>query len=183
MKALVVVDMQVDFGDPSGSLYVAGGEALVDPVNDLVRRFRAAGDLVVYTQDSHPPQTPHFDTWPVHCVAGTPGSALLPGLLVEGQVVQKGTDGRDGYSGFSVRDPLSGASSPTVLEALLRAAGVDEVVVVGLAGDYCVGETALDAARLGFTVSMPLELTRFVALDPADEPAMIARVRDAGVAA
>jgi nicotinamidase/pyrazinamidase len=183
MKALLVIDMQVDFGLPSGSLYVRGAEEILDPINDLVGQFRADGDLVVYTADSHPADTPHFTTWPVHCVTGTPGSALLPGLLVEGDVVPKGTDGQDGYSGFSVRDPLSGASSPTVLESLLRDAGVTEVVVVGLAGDYCVGETALDAVRLGFTTSMPLELTRFVGLSPADQPRMVERVRAAGVAA
>lgn len=172
--ALVVVDMQVDFGLPSGSLYVSGAEEVLAPVNALVDGWDG---LVVYTADDHPEQTPHFTTWPVHCVAGTPGAELLPGLHVTGPVVRKGTDGADGYSGFSTRAP-DGSTHPTELESLLRKENVDEVTVVGLAGDYCVGETALDAAALGFTTRMPLRLTRFVG-DPA---AMLARLDAAGVA-
>jgi nicotinamidase/pyrazinamidase len=183
--ALIVVDMQVDFGLPSGSLYVAGAEEILEPVNALVRSVRAEGGLVVYTQDHHPAQTPHFlaqgGLWPAHGVVGTPGAELLPGLVVDGHVLPKGTDGQDGYSGFSVRDPSSGQTSPTVLEALLRAAGVTSVTVVGLAGDYCVGETALDAARLGFDTRLPLPLTRFVNLQPGDGERMAERARAAGV--
>jgi nicotinamidase/pyrazinamidase len=181
--ALVVVDMQVDFGLPSGSLYVDGAEEILEPVNALVRKVQEAGGLVVYTQDHHPAETPHFiaqgGPWPPHGVAGTPGAELLPGLLVAGDVVQKGIDGKDGYSGFSVRDPKSGETSPTVLEEKLR--GISSVIVVGLAGDYCVGETALDAVRLGFSTEMPLELTRFVNLQPGDDARMVARVESAGV--
>jgi nicotinamidase/pyrazinamidase len=175
--ALLVVDMQVDFGLPSGSLYVSGAEELLDPVNDLVRRWDGP---VVYTADTHPAQTPHFDTWPVHCVAGTPGAALLPGLEVRGEVVPKGTDGRDGYSGFSTRAP-DGSVTPTVLEGLLRAEDVDEVTIVGLAGDYCVGETALDALALGFRATVPVPLTRFVNVAPGEDARMVERLEAAGV--
>lgn len=177
MNALVVVDMQVDFGLPTGSLYVDGAEELLDPVNALVASWEGP---VVWTADSHPADTPHFTTWPVHCVAGTDGAAFLPGLRVDGPVVRKGTDGQDGYSGFSVR-AADGSVQRTVLEQLLREAGVASVTVVGLAGDYCVGETALDAAALGFRVRFPLALTRFVNLQPGDDARMVARLEAAGV--
>ncbi len=182
---LLVVDMQVDFGLPSGSLYVDGAEQILPPVNALIGEVLSAGGRVVYTQDSHPSQTPHFVTqggpWPPHGVQGTAGAELLPGLRVDGPLLAKGTDGGDGYSGFSVRDPLTGQTSPTVLEARLRGHGITHLIVVGLAGDYCVGETALDGARLGFVTEMPLPLTRFVGLQPGDDGAMIARAEAAGV--
>ncbi len=183
--AVVVVDMQVDFGDRSGSLYVTGGEELVAPVNELVQQVANAGGRAYYTQDYHPAETPHFATyggiWPPHCVEGTPGAELLPGLVVAGPVVQKGTDGKDGYSGFSVRDPLTGDTEVTVLGDTLRRDGVERLVVVGLAGDYCVVETAIDATRHGFTVAMPLALTRFVNLSPGDDGRAVERARAAGV--
>jgi nicotinamidase/pyrazinamidase len=117
-----------------------------------------AGAVVVCTQDWHPERTPHFakdgGTWPVHCVGGTWGSELHPDLRAPGERVRKGTGGEDGYSGFTVRDPVSGAQTPTALEPLLRDRGVERVVVVGIATDYCVLETALDAARLGFATTV-----------------------------
>lgn len=184
--AVVVVDMQVDFGHPSGSLYVRGGEQLVGPINELTREVVAAGGRTCFTQDWHPEQTPHFiaqgGIWPPHGVAGTPGAELLAELEVNGPVVQKGADGRDGYSGFSVRDPQTLETEATALGDMLRRDGVSRVVVVGLAGDYCVVETAVDAARLGFEVEMPLELTRFVLLDEGDDAKAIARAEEAGVA-
>ena len=173
--ALIVVDMQHDFGLPTGSLYVSGAEDILKPVNALIDGWDGP---VVYTADNHPAETPHFDTWPVHCVAGTPGAELLPGLRVLGPVVPKGVDGQDGYSGFSTR-AADGSVHATELEGLLREAGVTEVTVVGLAGDYCVGATALDAAALGFTTRMPLALTRFV--DPANEQPMVDKLVAAGV--
>ena len=98
--ALIVVDMQHDFGLPTGSLYVSGAEYILDPINDLIAGWVGP---VVYTADNHPAETSHFDAWPVHCVAGTAGAELLPGLRVIGPVVCKGVDGQDGYSGFSTR--------------------------------------------------------------------------------
>jgi nicotinamidase/pyrazinamidase len=183
--ALIVVDMQVDFGRRDGGLYVGGGEETVPVVNTLVERARAAGCPVFYTQDWHPASTPHFakdgGVWPVHCVQGTPGAELLPNLRVDGPVVRKGTGGEDGYSGFSVRDPLSGETSATTLGTLLAEAGVDRLVVVGLAGDYCVKETALDGRRLGYEVAVPLAATRFVNLRPGDDAAAVAELAAAGV--
>ena len=168
--ALVVVDVQNDFGDPEGGLYVAGGEDIVEGVNAEVAAARAAGAFVVYTQDWHPETTPHFakdgGTWPVHCVGDTWGAELMPGLDVVGPVVRKGTDGGDGYSGFSVRDPESGDEHATRLGALLEEHGVERVVVVGIAQDVCVKATVLDARRLGYDTTVLVDLTR--AVDPDD---------------
>jgi nicotinamidase/pyrazinamidase len=169
---LVVVDCQNDFADPEGSLYVRGGEEVVRAVAREVVRAREAGATVVYTQDWHPESTPHFakdgGIWPVHCVGGTWGAQLHPDLVVDGPVVRKGTEGGDGYSGFSVRDPTSGATARTELEGLLHGAGVERLVVVGLAQDYCVLQTVLDARTLGFAVEAPRSLTAAVELEPGD---------------
>jgi nicotinamidase/pyrazinamidase len=183
--ALVVVDVQNDFTDPSGGLAVADAEAILPEVNARVAACRAAGGLVAYTQDWHPPRTPHFATdggpWPVHCVAGTWGAELHPDLVVDGPVVRKGVGGEDGYSGFSVRDPVSGEVDRTELGALLDAHGVRRVVVVGLAGDVCVAATAEDAATLGYAVTVPLAATRMVELHPGDGARAVERLRAAGV--
>src|SRR4026209_1087956 len=115
--ALLVIDVQNDFADPNGSLSVAGGAALIPRINTEISKATSAGALVVATQDWHPESTPHFakdgGVWPVHCVGGTWGAELYPNLIVHGPVVRKGTGGEDGYSGFSVRDPVTGAASPT----------------------------------------------------------------------
>jgi nicotinamidase/pyrazinamidase len=183
--ALVVVDMQVDFGRPDGALFVAGSDAVLPVVRDWIARATEADWPVFYTQDWHPPKTPHFVTdgglWPVHCVRDTAGAALLPGLPVTGPVVRKGADGRDGYSGFSVRDPRSGAVDATELGSLVAATGVRELVVVGLAGDWCVKETALDGRRLGYAVRVPLAATAFVNLEPGADETAVAQLRAAGV--
>lgn len=182
--ALLVIDVQNDFADPAGGLYVRGGEEVVPLVAVEVGAAQNAGAAVVYTQDWHPRDTPHFEKdggpWPVHCVADTWGAELHPGLLVHGPVVRKGTSGEDGYSGFSVRDPVSGAPTPTQLQSLLDP-DIRRLVVVGLAGDYCVKETALDGARLGYDVEVPLALTRFVELAPGDRDLAVAELREAGV--
>jgi nicotinamidase/pyrazinamidase len=99
---------------------------------------------------------------------------------VHGPVVRKGINGEDGYSGFSVRDPRSGESSPTQLQSLL-APSIRRLVIIGLAGDYCVKETALDGIRLGYAVDVPLALTRFVELEPGDADSTVEDLRAAGV--
>lgn len=184
-SALLVVDVQNDFADPSGSLYVAGGEQIVPIVNAEVERARAAGALVVYTQDWHPEHTPHFQRdggiWPVHCVEDTPGAAFHSDLLVaDHEVVRKGHDGRDGYSGFSVRDPLSGERGDTLLHEMLVANGVERLVICGLATDYCVVETVLDARMLGYPVEVLTDAVRAVELQPGDGAAALARMRESG---
>lgn len=183
--ALIVVDVQNDFADPNGSLYVPGGEQVVPVANREIERARSAGAVVVYTQDWHPPSTPHFQKdggiWPVHCVQESWGAQFHPDLRVDGLVVRKGTGGEDGYSGFSVRDPKSGATSQTELERLLRERGVEKVVILGLATDYCVKETAIDAARLGFQTTVLREGIRAVNLQPGDEERALEAMRNAGV--
>jgi nicotinamidase/pyrazinamidase len=182
--ALNVTDIQNDFAAPKGSLYVAGGEEVVAVANREIERARDAGATIVYTQDWHPASTPHFQKdggiWPVHCVQGTWGAEFHPDLEVAGEVVRKGTGGEDGYSGFSVRDPVSGERGTTELEGILRRKGVERVVVLGLATDYCVKETALDAVRLGFDTEVLLEGCRAVNLQPEDEQRAVEEMRLAG---
>ena len=182
--ALVIVDVQNDFADPSGSLFVKGGKDVVRRANEEAERAVAGGALVVYTKDWHPERTPHFakdgGLWPDHCVAGTWGAELHPGLDVRGEVLHKGISGEDGYSGFSVRDPRTGETAPTGLEALLRERGIERLVVVGLATDYCVLETVTDARMLGFAVEVLADSIRAVDLQPGDGERAIVRMRDAG---
>ncbi|MDP9467426.1 MAG: isochorismatase family protein [Chloroflexota bacterium] len=182
--ALVVVDVQNDFADPEGSLFVPGGEAVVERVNDEVQRAVAGGAMVVYTQDWHPPSTPHFardgGVWPVHCVAGTWGAELHPDLTVAGASVRKGSNGEDGYSGFAMRDPVSGEERPTLLEALLHEQGVARVVVCGLATDYCVLGTVLDARRLGFETTVLREAVAAVDLAAGDGERALEAMVEAG---
>ena len=183
--ALLVVDVQNDFADPSGSLYVAGGEQIVPIVNAEVERAREAGAQVVYTQDWHPEHTPHFQRdggiWPVHCVEDTHGAAFHGDLLVaDSEVVRKGHDGRDGYSGFSVRDPLSGERGDTLLHEMLEANGIERLVICGLATDYCVVETVLDARMLGYPVEVLTDAVRAVELQPGDGATALARMREVG---
>ena len=185
--ALVVVDLQNDFADPAGGLSVAGGEDIVPTVNAHVREAIEEGALVVATQDRHPETTPHFakdgGIWPVHCVGGTWGAELYPAfdLPADAPRVRKGTNGEDGYSGFTTRDPESGEETPTELEGLLRERGIERVVVCGLATDYCVMATAIDAARLGFETVVLGEAIAAVNLDPADGDRALDEMREAGV--
>ncbi|MFM7719034.1 MAG: isochorismatase family protein [Actinomycetota bacterium] len=182
--ALVVVDVQNDFAQPDGRLAVRGGGDIVPFVNLEVERALAADATVAYTADWHPPSTPHFEKdggiWPVHCVADTPGAAFHPDLRVEGPVILKGTEGEDGYSGFTARDPRTGETMPTGLGGLLRERGVTAIVVVGLATDYCVRGTALDGLAQGFDVTVLREGVRAVDRRPGDGDRALAEVRAAG---
>lgn len=181
---LVVVDTQNDFADPHGSLSVPGGEDVVGVVNAEILRAVTNGATVVYTQDWHPPSTPHFQKeggiWPVHCVAGTWGAELHPRLLVTGPSVKKGSNGEDGYSGFTMRDPETGEETPTPLQGILTERGVSRVVVVGLALDYCVKATALDAVSGGHTTVVLRRGTAAVNLEPGDDERAIAELTEAG---
>lgn len=183
--ALIVVDMQNDFADPGGSLSVRGGDALVPLIGRKAWAAIRAGAFVVYTQDWHPETTPHFakdgGIWPVHCVGGTWGAALHPDLEVLGPSVRKGANGEDGYSGFTMRDPATGETVSTELEALLRVRGIERVRICGLATDYCVKATALDAVRLGFGTTIVADAIAAVDLQPRDGEAAIDEMRAAGV--
>jgi nicotinamidase/pyrazinamidase len=184
--ALVVVDVQNDFADPAGSLHVPDGEDVVEAVNAEIERALEAGAMVTYTQDWHPPVTPHFakdgGIWPVHCVAGSWGAELVSTLNVAGPVVRKGTGGEDGYSGFTVRDPSTGEERPTELAARLRERAVTRVVIVGLATDYCVKATALDSVGHGFETVVVRRAVRAVDRQPGDGDRALDELAAAGVA-
>jgi nicotinamidase/pyrazinamidase len=173
-RALVIVDFQNDFC-PGGALAVPDGDAIAAQLNDLASSGEY--DLVVATRDWHPPDHSSFaeqgGPWPVHCVAGTPGAELHHGLdpTPIDVVVDKGQDRlTEGYSGFE----------GTRLAELLRERGVDHVTVVGLATDYCVKNTALDALREGFNVTVDSTATRGVEVQPGDSERALGELRAAG---
>jgi nicotinamidase/pyrazinamidase len=185
--ALLVIDLQNDFADPTGSLSVPGADRVIAAVNDAVAEAVAADAAVALTQDWHPESTPHFakdgGIWPVHCVAGTWGAELHPAFNVPAGAhrVRTGEHGEDGYSGFTERDLLTGREMPTELEAVLRGIGIERVVVVGLATDYCVRASALDAVRLGFGVEVLSDAVAAVNLEPDDGARALAEMAEAGV--
>lgn len=179
-RALVVVDVQNDFCE-GGSLAVAGGSAVAEGVARLVRDGRDAYAAVVATQDwhvdpdGHFSPTPDFDaSWPVHCVVGTRGADLHPALAGTrfDAVFRKG-ERAAAYSGFE------GRADGVGLAEWLRQRGVTEVDVTGVATDYCVRATALDAAREGLAVRLLTGLVAGVA--PESSRAALAEMRAAGV--
>jgi nicotinamidase/pyrazinamidase len=184
--ALIVADIQNDFADPSGSLAVRGGHEIVPRVNEEIRNATEGGGIVLLTQDWHPESTPHFakdgGIWPVHCVAGTWGAELHPALEVslDAPRIRKGSNGEDGYSGFTMRDPMSGEQIPTELDATLRARGVERVVICGLATDYCVRATTLDAIRLGYATTVLGDAIAAVELEEGDGERAIGEMQEAG---
>ncbi len=185
--ALVVVDVQNDFADPAGSLSVVGGAAIVPIINGEIAHATAAGALVVATQDWHPPSTPHFakdgGIWPVHCVADTWGAELHPDLSLpeDAPRIRKGAAGEDGYSAFTMRHPTTAATVATELDRVLRERGIGRVVVVGLATDYCVKATALDAIDLGYETQLLTDAVAAVDLEPGDGAQAIDELLRVGV--
>lgn len=183
--ALLVIDVQNDFTDPGGSLYVAGAEDAVPFINEQIDLATSADSLVVYTQDWHPGSTPHFakdgGIWPVHCVKDSWGAEFHPDLIVDGPSIKVGVEGEDGYSGFTVRHPETGEQTPTEMAALLRDHGVAGIIVVGLATDYCIKETAIDGANAGFATTVLTAGVRAVNLEPGDGSRAIAAMAAAGV--
>jgi nicotinamidase/pyrazinamidase len=176
-SALIVIDVQNDFC-PGGALAVAGGDEIVPGINALMADFAA----VILTQDwhpaghlsfasSHPGRAPYDVTempygpqvlWPDHCIQGTAGAAFHPGLRTDGDlIIRKGfRRAIDSYSAFFEND----RTTPTGLDGYLRSRGLDSLTLVGLATDYCVAYSALDAARLGFAVTVQTGLCRAIDL-------------------
>ncbi len=182
---LVVVDVQNDFADPDGGLSVADGAAVVPVINQQIAAAKEGGGHVVYTADWHPASTPHFakdgGIWPVHCVADTWGSEFHPNLVVDGPVVRKGSNGEDGYSGFTMRDPQTEETTPTELAAMLGEWGATKLIVTGLATDYCVKATALDGLSEGFSVHLIRDAVRSVDLEDGDGDRALTDMESAGV--
>lgn len=186
--ALIVVDMQNDFGHPDGSLFVTGGDAIVGAINDEIERTAASGGTIVLTQDWHPASTPHFiddgGVWPTHCVAGTWGAEFVDGLDPNRRataVVRKGTNGEDGYSAFAMREPGGDVDIPTGLAGMLRERGIERAVVVGLATDVCVAATATSAAEAGFDTTVLWDATRPVHPDAETAARVLDELRSAAV--
>jgi nicotinamidase/pyrazinamidase len=199
--AFIVIDMQYDFGDPNGALFVPGGDTVVEPVNTLRSTLEGVGALTVFTQDWHPAEHVSFASnnngaalfsvvnlagigdqvmWPNHCVMNTPGASFLPALHFDAavdKVIRKGSlRDVDSYSGFG---SPGRKRERTALEDTLRAAGVTHVVIAGLALDYCVSYTARDAAELGFRVCVAKFATRGISLDSIEKE--MALMKEAGV--
>jgi nicotinamidase/pyrazinamidase len=173
-SALIIVDFQNDF-TPGGALAVREGDTIAPRIDALARS--GDYDLVVATRDWHPPDHGSFAAqggpWPPHCVQGTPGAELHPALdqAPVDVVIEKGQDPQtEGYSGFDA----------TGLEDFLRERDVDRVTVVGLATDYCVKNTALDALRHGFGVTVDSTAVKPVEVQPGDGERALEEVRAAG---
>ena len=174
-QALIVVDVQNDFC-PGGTLAVPHGDEVVEPLNELIDQFLERGDPVYKSRDWHTPTTKHFaaygGTWPVHCVQNTEGAEFHPALRDDPRikVISKGLGDKDCYSAFDETD----------LASQLRTQDVDEVVVGGLATDYCVKNTVLDALKNGFKVKAVEDAMRPVELQPGDGERAIDEMRTAG---
>lgn len=174
-SALVIVDFQNDFTPPDGALPVPAGDQIAARLNAL----SSSGDfdLVVATRDWHPADHSSFEAqggpWPAHCVQDTPGAQLHPDLATEhiDLVIDKGQDAQaEGYSGFEATD----------LAERLREHDVDELLIVGLATDYCVKNTALDALREGFEVTIDPTAVRAVGVEPGDSESALGELQAAG---
>lgn len=179
--ALLIVDVQNDFC-PGGSLAVAHGDEVVPVLSEYARRCHAAGLPVIASRDWHPPRTRHFTTdggaWPPHCVQGTPGARFHPRLaLPPGTViVSKGMDpDSDCYSAFDAR-----TEDGRPLAQLLDELGARRLLVGGLATDYCVRHSVIDAARHGMSVVVLADAVRAVELQPGDAARALDAMRAAG---
>jgi nicotinamidase/pyrazinamidase len=174
-RALIVVDVQNDFC-PGGALAVARGDEVVAPLNKLIVEFLERGEPVFKSRDWHPEKTKHFaaygGTWPVHCVQNTKGAEFHPQLIddMHIRVISKGLGDTDCYSAFDETD----------LALQLRRLGVEEVWIGGLATDYCVKSTVLDALKEGFRVKALTNAMRAVNLQARDGQRAIEEIRAAG---
>lgn len=174
-QALIVVDVQNDFC-PGGTLAVPHGDQVIEALNQQIDQFLERGEPVYKSRDWHPPTTKHFTdyggTWPVHCVQNTKGAEFHPDLRDDPRitVISKGLGNNDCFSAFDETD----------LASRLHEQGVEELVVGGLASDYCVKNTVLDALKLGFKVKALEKGMRAVELQPGDGDRAIAEMRAAG---
>ncbi len=174
-RALLLVDVQNDFC-PGGTLAVEHGDEVVAPLNKLIEEFLARGEPVFKSRDWHPPETKHFrdygGTWPVHCVQNTRGAEFHPGLRDDARIrtLSKGQGDEDSYSAFDGTD----------LTPQLQRLGVEELWIGGIATDYCVKNTVLDALKNGFRVKALKDAMRPVEVQPGDGDRAIDEMRQAG---
>ncbi|HEU5131935.1 MAG TPA: nicotinamidase [Pyrinomonadaceae bacterium] len=174
-QALIVVDVQNDFC-PGGALAVAEGDEVVEPLNEMIDEFLERGDPVYKSRDWHPPKTKHFTayggTWPIHCVQNTKGAEFHPQLRDDPRirVISKGLGDTDCYSAFDETD----------LASQLHEQGVEELVVGGLATDYCVKATVLAGLNEGFKVKALKNAMRAVDVNPGDGERAIQEMKAAG---
>jgi nicotinamidase/pyrazinamidase len=180
-EALLVVDVQNDFC-AGGSLGVPASPQIIGSLNDYIRRFADRGARVIASRDWHPPVTRHFAdhgvVWPVHCVQGTPGAEFHPDLRLppEAVIVSKGSDPEeDSYSAFEARLP-----DGRPLGDYLRDEGITRIYVGGLATDYCVRSSVLDALKAGFQATVLLDGSRGVDVQPGDSEKALAEMVSAG---
>ncbi len=180
-KALVIVDMQNDFC-PGGSLAVKGGNEIVPVINNYIKYFSAGRHLIVFTRDWHTPDHCSFKQqggiWPAHCVAGTEGADFHPELDIpeDALIISKAASaGKDAYSGFEGSSP-----DGEMLDEVLKKKGVKELTVCGLATDYCVKSTVLDALKNGYTVKLLIDGVSAVEVKPGDGAAALSEMKKAG---
>jgi nicotinamidase/pyrazinamidase len=169
-KALLIVDVQNDFC-PGGALAVKDGDKVVPVINGIIDKF----DLVLASKDWHPVDSVHFEKWPVHCVQNTYGADFHPDLQTDkiDRVLLKGTQNKDdGYSAFEATN--------VSLADFLRGEGVTDLYVCGLATDYCVKATALDACKLGFRTYVITDAVAAVNLNPGDDKKALEEISSQG---
>ncbi|MFY9362048.1 MAG: nicotinamidase [Dysgonamonadaceae bacterium] len=169
-KALLIVDVQNDFC-PGGALAVKDGDKVVPVINGIIDKF----DLVLASKDWHPVDSVHFEKWPVHCVQNTYGADFHPDLQTDkiDRVLLKGTQNKDdGYSAFEATN--------VSLADFLREEGVTDLYVCGLATDYCVKATALDACKLGFRTYVITDAVAAVNLNPGDDKKALEEISSQG---
>ncbi len=175
-QALVIVDLQNDFC-PGGSLAVPDGDQIVPVVNDLIEKFSRVGLPIFATRDWHPDNHVSFQAqggpWPPHCIQNTPGARFHPDLRLpdNATIISKAdSPDRDAYSGFEGTD----------LAALLKEAGVDQIIVCGLATDYCVKATVLDGLKAGLAVTVVEDAIRGVDVQPGDSQTALDELQATG---
>ena len=187
-RALVIVDMQRDFAHLGGSLFIPRAPEIVPTLIALIEEARREGAPIAWSQDWHPSQTPHFNayggTWHAHCIAGSAGAELIPELeplmTPEDIVIRKGVNGEDGYSAFNVRDPLTAVEQPTELDTKLQELKIELITIAGVATDWCVRASALDALKAGYAVEVVRAAVAGVNLQPADSDAALYEIAAAG---
>ncbi len=172
-EALIVVDMQRDFM-PGGALPVPDGDKIIPRCNEYIEEFRKRGALIVATRDWHPPDHISFKErggpWPAHCVQNTPGAEFVVELPADAVIISKATEpDKEAYSGFEGTD----------LEEILRKNGVKRVYICGVATEYCVKATALDAVKHGFETYLLSDAVK--GITPEDEERALEEMKSAGV--